>query len=261
MNTKQNEEKLLVEYREDGVAIVTLNAPPLNLLDFDMLLALRQTFFKFGTNKDLRAVIITGAGKKAFCAGMDTKTVKDYAPGVNTSWGQSIMTTIENCPVPVIAALHGYCLGGGLEISLACDIRIASETALMRFPETGIGFIAAWGGTSRLPWLIGEGNAKYLLYTGYDFSGKDAFEMGLVQKCVPEEQLMDTCLELAQRIAERAPKSMTAIKKIIHTSRQSVIGAALMSEQELNFITTRSKDTGEGIAAMIEKRKPVFKNE
>lgn len=261
MNTKPNEEKLLVEYREGGIAIVTLNSPPLNLLDFDLLLALRQTFLKLSRDKDLRVVILTGTGEKAFCAGMDTKSTGVYAPGVNTVWGESIMNTIENCPVPVIAAMHGYCLGGGLEMTLACDIRIATETTVMRFPEAGLGLTPAWGGNSRLPWLIGEGNAKMMMYTGYDFSGREVFEMGLVQKCVPKEQLMDTCMELAQRIATRAPKSLAAIKKTIHTSRQSILGASLLAEQENTFICINSKDTKEGIAAMIEKRKPVFKNE
>ena len=260
MNTSVSEEKLLVEYREGGIAVVTMNAPKLNLLDFDMLLGLRQTFLKLGRNLDLRVIILTGAGEKAFCAGMDTKSTGDYAPGVNTAWGESIMNTIENCPVPVIAALHGYCLGGGLEMSLACDIRIAAENTVFRFPEAGIGLTPAWGGTSRLPWLIGEGNAKMMFYTGYDFTAQEALQMGLVQKCVPMEQLMDACMELAQRIATRAPRSLAAIKKIIHTSRQPILGASLLEEQEQTFICINSEDTREGMAAMREKRQPIFKN-
>lgn len=259
MNTKVNEEILPVEYH-GGVAVVTMNNPPLNLLTYDLLLALRQTFWKLGQNKDLRVIVLTGTGDRAFCAGMDTKSTGEYAPGVNTSWGQSIMTLIENCPLPVIVALHGYCLGGGLEMSLACDIRIAAENAVFRFPEAGIGLTPAWGGASRLPWLIGEGNAKMMFYTGYDFTAQEAYQMGLVQKCVPKEQLMDTCMELAQRIATRAPKSLAAIKKMMHTSRQAIIGGSLIAEQELTFICVNSEDTREGMAAMKEKRQPVFKN-
>ena len=259
MNTKVNEEILLVEYH-GSVAVLTMNSPTLNLLSFDMLLALRQTFWKLSQNKDLRAIILTGGGEKAFCAGMDTKTTGDYAPGVNTAWGQSIMTLIENCPLPVIMALHGYCLGGGLEMSLAGDIRIAADNTVFRFPEAGIGLTPAWGGTSRLPWLIGEGNAKMMFYTGYDFTAQEAFQMGLVQKCVPREQLMDTCMELAQRIATRAPKSLAAIKKMIHTSRQAIIGGSLIAEQEQTYICIKTEDPREGMAAMREKRQPVFKN-
>lgn len=254
-----NEEKLLVEYH-GSVAVVTMNAPPLNLLGFDMLLALRQTFVQLSRNKDLRAIILTGSGEKAFCAGADAKHFGDFAPGVNTSWGQDIMNVIEACPVPVIAAIHGYCLGGGVELSLACDIRIAAETTVMRLPESGLGLIPAWGGTTRLPWFIGEANAKLLLFTGEDISGKQALELGLVQKCVPKEQLMDTCMELAQKIATRAPKSIDAIKKVIHTSRQAIFGGSLIAERENSSICINSEDTKEGLAALREKRQPVFKN-
>ena len=255
-----SEEKVLVEYR-GAVAVVTMNAPPLNLMGFDMLLALRQTFLNLSKDKSLRAIILTGSGEKAFSAGADAKSFRDFAPGVNGAWGQSIMTLIENSPVPVIAAIHGYCLGGGIELSLACDIRIAAENTLMRFPESGLGMLPAWGGATRLPWLIGEGNAKLLMFTGEDVTAQRAFELGLVQKYVPKEKLMDTCMELAQKIAARAPKSMTAIKKVMHTSRQGIFGGSFLTEQEQNTLCAASKDIGEGLAALREKRQPVFKNE
>lgn len=255
-----NNDILSVTY-EGAVAVVAMNAPPLNLLNFDMLLALRQTFVQLSKNKDLRAIILTANGEKAFCAGADAKTFGDFAPGDNCAWGQSIMHLIECCPMPVIAAIHGYCLGGGIELSLACDIRIAADNIVMRFPESGLGMMPAWGGATRLPWLIGEGNAKLLMFTGEDLSGQQALDLGIVQKCVPKEQLMDTCMAIAQRIASRAPKSMTAIKNVIHTARKGFFGGSLLSEQENNNMVAATKDIKEGITALQEKRAPVFHNE
>ena len=256
-----NNELVLVDRRENGIVILTLNSPPLNLLGFDLMQALRQNFLKLSRDKDVRVIIVTATGEKAFCAGADAKHFTDFAPGVNTPWGQAIMSVIASCPVPTIVAYHGYCLGGAIELGLACDIRIATENAVFRLPEANLGLVPAWGGTTKLPLLIGEGNAKLLMFTCDDFSGKEAYEMGLVQKCVPAEKLMDTCMELAQRIATRAPKSLAAIKNIIRTSQQSIIGAGLLSEQENNTICANSEDKKEGIRALKEKRKPVFKNQ
>lgn len=253
-------EVLQVEIR-DRVAVVTFNNPPVNALSRDLLEGLRTTFLQLGKNKELRAVVLTGTGEKAFCAGMDTKCQFNMPKGGTGSYGQHVMNTIEQCPLPVIAAINGFAYGGGLELALACDIRIAAEDAKMGLVEANLGLIAGWGGTTRLPLIVGEGNAKLMFYTAAKLTAQEAKEIGLVQKVVPQAQLMDAAMDLANLIATKAPLSVTAAKRVIHATRQAAFGAGQYAENEQNTIVSASKDVGEGMRALREKRTPEFKNE
>lgn len=251
---------LQVEIR-DRIAVLTLNSPPVNALSRDLLEALRVTFFNLGKNKELRAVILTGAGEKAFCAGMDTKCNFNAPKGGVGSYGQHVMNTIEQCPLPVIAAINGFALGGGLELALACDFRIAAEEAKLGLVEANLGLIAGWGGMTRLPLLVGETNAKLMFYTAAKLTAQEAREIGLVQKVVPKDQLMDAAMELAQLIATKAPLSVMSAKRVIHATRQAAFGAGQYAESEQNNIVSTSRDVGEGMRALREKRTPNFQNE
>lgn len=256
------EEKQLLRTEIVGsVAVLTIDHPPLNLMTIPLLEELRKAALTLPKNKQLRAIVLTAEGERSFCAGFDTKNPSGLPKGGNGSYGQMVMNALENCPLPIIAAINGYAFGGGLELALACDIRIAAEEAQLGLTEANLGLIAGWGGATRLPWLIGEGNAKYMIYTAARLSGKEAKEIGLVQKCVPRAQLMDTTMELANLIASKAPLSIAGSKEVIHTSRQSNLGAGLITEMARNTICASSKDVGEGIRALKEKRAPEFKNE
>ena len=249
-----------VEYRGQ-VAVVTFSNPPVNALSREVLAELRGTFVKLGKNKELRAVVLTSPGEKAFCAGMDTKCQFNMPGGGIGSYGQHVMNTIEQCPLPVIAAINGFALGGGLELALACDFRIAAEGAKLGLVEANLGLIAGWGGMTRLPLLVGETNAKLMFYTAAKLTAREAKEIGLVQKVVPQEQLMDAAMELAQLIATKAPLSVMSAKRIIHATRQTAFGAGQYAECEQNNVVSTSKDVGEGMRALREKRTPVFHNE
>lgn len=246
---------------QDRIAVVTFSNPPVNAMSRDLLEELRNAFLKLGKNKELRAVILTATGEKAFCAGMDTKCQFNLPKGGIGSYGQHVMTTIEQCPLPVIAALNGFAFGGGLELALACDFRIATEDAKLGLVEANLGLIAGWGGLTRLPLIVGESNAKLMFYTAAKLTAQEAKEIGLVQKVVPKEQLMDAAMELAQLIATKAPLSVMSAKKVIHATRQTAFGAGQYAESEQNNIVSTSKDVGEGMRALREKRTPTFKNE
>ena len=253
------EELIQVEYR-GPVAIVTMNSLPLNLLGRGLLNALRKTFIELEKNKDLRAIILRSGIEKAFSAGADAKHFGDFDPGVNGEWGRGIFNIIDGMPVPVIACINGYCYGGGMELALACDFRYVAEDASMGLTEANLGLIPAWGGAARLPWLIGEANAKMLFFTAARISGQEALQYGVAQKCVPADQLLDSALELANLIATKAPKSIAAVKNVFRAERQAIYGAGMLAEAVESRICTASEDTKEGLAALREKRAPQFKN-
>lgn len=250
---------LNVEIREQ-VAVVTLNNPPLNLLTPDLLAQLGNTVEKLSADPQIRAMVITGAGERAFCAGADVTTFHVLPKGTNGIYGRMIMDTIENSRLPIIAAIDGYALGGGLELALACDIRIASEEAKIGLTEANIGLIAGYGGVSRLPWLIGEGNAKLMIYSADKFSGTEAKDLGVVQYVVPRTELMAKAMALAEKFASKAPLSISVSKEIFHAARQSALGASFRQESLCGATIRNSSDASEGIRALREKRKPNFKN-
>jgi len=259
-------ETLLVERRDNGVAIVTLNRPDrMNTLGGTMKPDLWDLFQnKLLEDRDLRCVILTGAGDKAFCAGADIKEraanklplAEYYA---KQKYTHDLTLLIENFERPVIGAINGYALGGGMEIALSTDIRFAADHAKMGLPEVNLGAFPAAGGTQRMPRLVGAPLAKELIFTGRHIDAAEALSHGLVNKVVPGAELMDAALDLADRIAEKPPLSVSFIKGAVNTGLQVGLEAGLQYERLNAAIVLQSEDRTEGMKAFVEKRKPVFR--
>ena len=255
-----NEYKLLkMERFDDGVVLMTLQNGPLNLMSPDLLFELRDVFTELGNDDDMRAVVLTGS-ERAFCAGADVTTFGVFPKGTNTIIGQSVYNTIENCRLPIIAAIDGHCLGGGLELALCCDVRYAAETAKIGLTEANLSLIAAYGGNTRLPWLIGEANAKRMFYTAARLSGAEAVRYGVCQEVYPQEELIEKALELAHLMATKAPRSITAAKRVMNGFRNDLFAAGMAREAEIGPYASRSADCKEGLRALKEKRQPKFTN-
>ena len=257
-------ETLLYEVR-DNVAIVTLNRPDrMNTLGGSMKPDLARAFFEYARADDrVRAVLVTGAGDRAFCAGADIKeragnqiTGADYFVAQKAT--HDLFRNIEEFEKPVIAALNGVALGGGLEIALCCDIRIASDSARVGLPEIKLGVIPAAGGTQRLPRLIGEARAKELILTADLVDAETALRLGIVGRVVPHSELMATAFALAQRIAEHPPLAVRFAKRANNRGMQTDLDSGLEYERYAAAMIIDSEDRKEGMRAFVEKRKPVF---
>jgi len=228
-----------------------------------MLKDLRKLMGILEGEEDLRVIVITGAGEKAFCAGADVAELAD--PTIDELedadvWARGILTTFSNFPCPVIAAINGYALGGGLELTLCCDIRIASEKAKMGLVETKIGLIAGWGGSQRLVRTIGVGQAKKMMFSAEIIKADKALQIGLVQDVVAPEVLLETAMELAKKIAGNSPVSNRLTKVAVNFVLNQNIMEGLDLERQLDRAAYLSEDSKEGMAAFEEKRKPNFKN-
>lgn len=255
---------ILLYEEKDEVAVITLNRPKvMNSFNFAMLNALKERIDALRFHKGVRVVVITGAGEKAFCAGAD---LKERATLSETEVKQFIYTIrnlfadIENLNKPVIAAVNGVALGGGTELALASDIRIASESATMGLTETRLAIIPGAGGTQRLPRLVGRGKAKELIFTGRRVSAGEALAMGLVnQVCSSPEALLDTCLDMAAMICETGPIAIEQAKYAVNRGMETDITTGLAIESNAYWLTIPTEDRLEGLAAFREKRKPVYK--
>ncbi|MBW1975211.1 MAG: enoyl-CoA hydratase [Deltaproteobacteria bacterium] len=253
----------VLEERRDQVVILTLNRPEvMNALNFAMLRELKEKVEKLHFDSSVRVVIITGAGEKAFCAGADLKEratltedqVKEFIFTI-----RNLFTFIEFMNKPVIAAVNGIALGGGTELALASDIRIASTNATMGLTETRLAIIPGAGGTQRLPRLVGRGKAKELIFTGRRVDAQEALQIGLVNKVCPPEKLMDECLEMAAMICETGPIAIQQAKYAINHGIEVDIHTGLAIESNAYWITIPTEDRMEALKAFREKRKPVFK--
>jgi enoyl-CoA hydratase/carnithine racemase len=252
---------LLVD-EKDGVIILTLNRPEvMNSFNFALLNRLKQEVEELRLKTDIRVVIITGAGEKAFCAGADLKEraklnelqVKQFIFTI-----RDLFTSIESLNKPVIAAVNGIALGGGTELALACDIRIASMNASMGLTETRLAIIPGAGGTQRLPRLIGRGKAKELIFTGRRVDAKEALDISLVNKVCEKDVLLDECRKMAAMICETGPIAIEQAKYAINHGLETDLHTGLAIESNAYWITIPSKDRLEGLAAFKEKRKPVY---
>jgi len=254
----------LVHYEiKDKVAIVDIDHPPLNALDVPTKLELGEIFEELDERrKEIRAVILRGAGDKAFAAGADIKAFLDLTPDTamrRLSRSHRVYAMVENCAWPVIAAIHGYCMGGGLELALCCDVRYAEETAKLGFPEVNLSIFPGNGGTKRALYYTTVGKLKELVYTGDIIDGTEAFRFGLVEKVVPPGKVMDAAMGLAGKIIKRGPLGVAAAKKVLNRTRDLSLeqGLGLESDTWANLTTT--EDMKEGALAFIEKRKPEYK--
>ena len=257
-----SDDVLLVK-EEAGIVTLTLNRPRvMNSFNFELLHALGDEIESLRFRRDVRVVIITGAGEKAFCSGADLKEratlspdkVKEYIFTI-----RNLFTTIEQLNKAVIAAVNGIALGGGTELALASDIRIASMNASMGLTETRLAIIPGAGGTQRLPRLVGKGKAKELIFTGQRIDGQEAFNIGLVNKICESENLLDACHEMASMICETGPIAIEQAKYAINYGLETDIQTGLAIESNAYWVCIPSEDRLEGLAAFKEKRKPVYR--
>lgn len=244
--------------QNEYVAVLTLNRPEaLNALNSEVLEEIDKAFTKINP-AETRCVIITGSGNKAFAAGADISEMSSLTKAEGEAFGKKgndIFRKIETFPVPVIAAVNGYALGGGNELAMACDIRIASENAVFGQPETGLGITPGFGGTQRLARLIGPGKAKELLYTASNIKADKALAYGLVNAVYPQEELMEQAMKLAKKIAGNAPIAVRASKKAVNTGLEMGMDEAIALEEKVFGCCFETQDQIEGMKAFLEKRK------
>ena len=247
---------------EDGIALVTLDRPDkLNALSREVLDELDVCFVQAGSDDDVRGVILTGAGNKAFAAGADITQFKSMSAMDGHRFalrGQAVFNKIASLRKPVIAAVNGYALGGGCELAMACHLRTASENASFGQPEVSLGIIPGYGGTQRLPRLVGLGLAMEMILTGERISARRAFEMGLVNRLYPDDTLIDGTKELLRGIAANAPAALALAIEALHSS-DVPLHEGLRYEATLFGQCCATEDFSEGIAAFLERRPPEFK--
>jgi enoyl-CoA hydratase len=254
-------ENLIVEER-GAVAKITVNRPDkLNALNVRTREEILAAFKDLTGNANVRVVVITGAGDKAFIAGAD---ISEFAGGTALEQREIMhrsraFDAMEACPKPVIAMINGFALGGGCELAMACDIRIASAKAKFGQPEVKLGLIPGGGGTQRLSRLIGEGKAMELILTGDMIDAEEALRLGLVNQVVPPEELESRTMALANRIAELSPVALAMAKKSVKNAARTDLTCGLEAESDLFALCFASEDREEGVRAFLEKRKPVFR--
>ena len=247
----------------EGIATIVINRPEKrNALNKETRLELLEIMKDIKADTDLRVAILTGAGDKAFISGSDINELKEMTPvdmyNFTTTLGQQLYTDFGNLDIPVIAMINGICMGGGCEIAMACDIRIAADTAKFGQPEVLIGIIPGSGATQRLPRLVGMGKAKELIYTGKVIDAKEAERIGLINKAVPPEQLKDEVWNLARNIAEKSQTIIRIAKKALNRSFESTLDMGLAYEAMAESLCFSTGDRKEGMSAFFEKRKPKF---
>ncbi|WP_349305872.1 short-chain-enoyl-CoA hydratase [Sporomusa sphaeroides] len=249
---------------DNGIGMITLNRPKaLNALNSELLTELNGLLDEIAQDDSVKVVIITGSGDKAFVAGADIAEMQNISPLEGRAFGkfgQAIFNKLENIPQPVIAAVNGFALGGGCELAMACDIRIASDKAKFGQPEVGLGIVPGFGGTQRLPRLIGKGRAKELLYTADMINAEEAYRIGLVNRIVAADELLSTAKELAEKIMARAQAAVRLCKAAVNTGMDTDLESGIAYESEVFGLCFATADQKEGMSAFIGKRKPNFSN-
>lgn len=254
----------MVEVR-GGIAVLTVVNPPLNVLSSVVGMQLREQLVKFADDKSVCAVLITGSGEKAFMAGADIKEfpkylTEDIAEPMALQFDETLQF-LHNFPKPTIAVLNGLTLGGGCEVALACDFRIAEEHALIGLPEVKLGIFPGAGGTQRLPRLIGESRAKELIFKGEPISAAEAYRVGLVNQVAKQGQGVETALAFVEPFLTRSLATLALAKAAIQQGLDMTLEMGLNHEARLFGEAFRTRDGREGIQAFIEKRSPVFRHE
>lgn len=254
---------LVLVARSDGLATLRLNRPrALNALDPDTLHALGAAIDAIDADETVRAAIITGAGEKAFSAGADVAAMAAMGPTEGRAYaslGHEALARVDDCRVPVVAAVNGVALGGGLELALACDLVVAAEHARVGLPEITLGIIPGFGGTQRLVRRIGLARARELIYLGNMVGAADALRLGIVDRVVPRERLPDEAAELARELAKRPPVALRQAKRATRAAMETALEAGLRLEIEAFAATFASEDRVEGLRAFLEKRPPRWK--
>ena len=244
------------------IAVLTINRPEKrNALNGATRAALLSALDEIRNDDSIRVVVITGAGDKAFIAGADIGEFEGRSPvdQFRVMKGPSVFDAIEAFPKPVIAMINGFALGGGCELAMACDIRIAADTAKLGQPEVNLGIIPGGGGTQRLPRLVGSGNAYRMLFTGDLIDAAEAWRIGLVNEVVPAVQLRERVMALALTIAEKSPVALQLIKEAVRASLRTSLDDGLRLETTLFGVAFASEDKKEGVDAFLSKRKAEFK--
>ena len=253
---------VLVEKRDDHIAVITLNRPDkLNALNTEVRGLLKKAFAELATDDEVRVVVMHGAGEKAFVAGADiaefAARTADEQRAVYSE--RRIYEVLGDFPKPVIAAIHGFCIGGGSELALACDIRVADRTARLSQAEIRIGLIPGGGGTQRLARLVGRGQAMIISCTGDFVDAEDAYRMGWVEVLVDEGEHLEKALDLAGRMARWSPVALRLAKQAVNAAFEKPLKEGMEYEKELFLEAFASEDGREGVRAFIQKRKPDFK--
>jgi len=246
---------------EENVAVVTINRPPVNPLNTAVFQELSTIFDELESSDEVRAIILTGSGEKAFVAGADINEMAGLdLVGVNkmNKVSRTVFSKIENVTKPVIAALNGLALGGGLELALACDLRISSDRAKFAFPEVGLGIIPGGGGTQRLQKIVGQGIAKELLYFGEMFDANRALDLRIVNKVVPSDEVLSAAKEWAYKLAQKPPVALQMVKTAVNVGGNTDLESGLMIENACFGNAFSTQDRIEGLQAFVEKRKPVY---
>ena len=256
---------VLLREEENGIVTLTLNRPEvMNSFNFQLLHALREQIEDVRFKRDVRVIIITGAGDKAFCSGADLKERATLSPDQVKEFIftiRNLFTSIEQLNKAVIGAVNGVALGGGTELALACDIRIASMNASMGLTETRLAIIPGAGGTQRLPRLVGRGKAKELIFTGKRIGAEEALNIGLVNQICEPDNLLDECKKMAAMICETGPIAIEQAKYAINYGIEADLHTGLALESNAYWVTIPTEDRLEGLAAFREKRKPVYKGQ
>ncbi|WP_088225006.1 enoyl-CoA hydratase [Desulfosporosinus sp. FKB] len=247
----------------DDVGVIAINNPPVNALTLAVRSQLKKILKAVEGNQELRAIVITGSGPKCFVAGADIKDFPqqmESGPRGNATIYKEMFAFLEESPLPVIAALNGLALGGGCELALACDLRIADEKAKIGLPEVTLGLIPGLGGTQRLARLVGQAKAKELLFTGKVLSAEEALQIGLINQIVPQGKALEEALKLAKQLAKGAGVAISYAKHLVNKGIELSLPDAMEMEMQYVEKVFHTKDLHEGIKAFINKRPAVFKN-
>jgi enoyl-CoA hydratase len=255
--------KFIVYEKSEGVATITLNRPEaLNAFSNDVVEEILRALEDVKSDENVRVIVLTGAGEKAFSAGADIKSMvgmTSLKARELSLMGERLCLALENFEKPVVAAINGYALGGGLEVAMACDFRIASENARMGQTEVNIGLIPGWGGTQRLTRLVGMTKSKELVFTGRMVDARTAEQLGIVNMVTPADKLKETVRQFALELASKPPVALKVAKALVNKGANIGLDSALALEREGFGVVASTEDFKEGVSAFTEKRKPVFK--
>jgi len=248
--------------KDNKIGIITVNRPEsLNAMNKDVIIEFISRVDELLLDEDIKVIIITGSGEKAFIAGADIKLMQRMSKKDAYKFailGHKLTNVIENSDKPVIAAVNGFALGGGCEVSLACHIRVASDNAIFAQPEVKIGLLPGWGGTQRLPRIVGKGLANELIITGRNITAQEAQRIGLVNKVVSKEELINSCLDIANLIIKNSPNAVSNSIKLINLSSGTKLAEGLSKEAKTFSELFETEETTEGLTAFVEKRSPKY---